>query len=143
MHVEVHQWARSVSRLLRGVLPWPKAEFRWDAAGRADASAADGDAPRRSRRRPPGRTPTSSCPPCTAATAGGPAGRCSPRRATTTDVQFDTYKIRRASLGQDKARVRNLIAATDQEAREGSGAARCGRGPAEGVDRARRAPAAC
>ncbi|MFD0857270.1 DEAD/DEAH box helicase, partial [Actinomadura adrarensis] len=29
VHVEVHQWARSVSRVLRGVLPWPRAEFRW------------------------------------------------------------------------------------------------------------------
>src|SRR5262249_29458881 len=24
VHVEVHQWARAVTRLLRGVLPWPK-----------------------------------------------------------------------------------------------------------------------
>ncbi|MFF7094716.1 DEAD/DEAH box helicase [Streptomyces rubradiris] len=123
VHVEVHQWARSVSRLLRGVLPWPKAQFRWDAAGTADASAADG-----------GRTA-----PVTTATSGQSANLFLPAiycrdcgrsgwavfspESDDHDVQFDTYKIRRASLGQDKARVRNLIAATDREAREGSGAA--------------------
>ncbi|MGW4814096.1 DEAD/DEAH box helicase [Kitasatospora cineracea] len=122
-HVEVHQWARSVSRLLRGVLPWPKAEFRWDTAGLADASAADG-----------GRTA-----PVTTATSGQSANLFLPAiycrdcgrsgwavfspESDDHEVQFDTYKIRRASLGQDKTRVRNLIAATDQEAREGSGAA--------------------
>ncbi|MFB6501331.1 DEAD/DEAH box helicase [Streptomyces sp. NPDC002466] len=123
VHIEVHQWARSVSRLLRGVLPWPKAEFRWDTAGAADASAADS-----------GRTA-----PVTTATSGQSANLFLPAiycrdcgrsgwavfspESDDHDVQFDTYKIRRASLGQDKARVRNLIAATDREAREGSGAA--------------------
>ncbi|MEU8641853.1 DEAD/DEAH box helicase [Streptomyces sp. NPDC048674] len=123
VHVEVHQWARSVSRLLRGVLPWPKAEFRWDAAGMADASATDG-----------GRTA-----PVTTATSGQSANLFLPAiycrdcgrsgwavfspESDDHDVQFDTFKIRRASLGQDKARVRNLIAATEREAREGSGAA--------------------
>jgi ATP-dependent helicase YprA (DUF1998 family) len=122
VHVEVHQWARSVSRLLRGVLPWPKAEFRWDIAGMADAGAADG-----------GRTA-----PVTTATSGQSANLFLPAvycrdcgrsgwavfspESDDHDVQFDTFKIRRASLGQDKARVRNLIAATDREAREGSGA---------------------
>ncbi|MFC0602831.1 DEAD/DEAH box helicase [Streptomyces palmae] len=123
VHVEVHQWARSVSRLLRGVLPWPKAEFRWDMAGTADAGAADG-----------GRTA-----PVTTATSGQSANLFLPAiycrdcgrsgwavfspESDDHDVQFDTYKIRRASLGQDKARVRNLIAATDRQAREGSGTA--------------------
>ncbi|MFJ8954919.1 DEAD/DEAH box helicase [Streptomyces sp. NPDC102381] len=124
VHVEVHQWARSVSRLLRGVLPWPKAEFRWDAAGAADASAADG-----------GRSA-----PVTTATSGQSANLFLPAvycrdcgrsgwavfspESDDHDVQFDTFKIRRASLGQDKARVRNLIAATAEQAREGSGAER-------------------
>ncbi|MFF6786835.1 DEAD/DEAH box helicase [Streptomyces sp. NPDC012510] len=120
VHVEVHQWARSVSRLLRGVLPWPKAEFRWDAAGLADLSSTDG-----------GRSA-----PVTTATSGQvanlflPAVYCrdcgrsgwavfSPE-SDDREVQFDTHKIRRASAGQDKIRVRNLVAATDQEAREGS-----------------------
>ncbi|MGW4786734.1 DEAD/DEAH box helicase [Streptomyces sp. NPDC004230] len=123
VHVEVHQWARSVSRLLRGVLPWPKAEFRWDVAGLADASAADSD-----------RTA-----PVTTATSGQSANLFLPAiycrdcgrsgwavfspESDDHDVQFDTFKIRRASLGQDKARVRNLIAATARQAREGSGTA--------------------
>jgi hypothetical protein len=38
-------------------------------------------------------------------------------------VQFETHRIRRASTSQDKVRVDTLIAATDHEAREGSGAA--------------------
>lgn len=123
VHIEVHQWARSVSRLLRGVLPWPKAEFRWDAAGAADASAGDG----------------SRSAPVTTATSGQSANLFLPAvycrecgrsgwavfspESDDHEVQFDTYKIRRASLGQDKARVRNLISATEREAREGSGAA--------------------
>ncbi|MET9086073.1 DEAD/DEAH box helicase [Streptomyces sp. NPDC004237] len=123
VHVEVHQWARSVSRLLRGVLPWPKAEFRWDVAGTADASASD------SGRAAPVTTATSG----QSANLFLPAVYCrdcgrsgwavfSPE-SDDHEVQFDTYRIRRASLGQDKARVRNLIAATEREAREGSGAA--------------------
>lgn len=123
VHVEVHQWARSVSRLLRGVLPWPRAEFRWDAAGVADASAAEGG------RNAPVTTATS----VQSANLFLPAVYCrdcgrsgwavfSPE-SDDHDVQFDTFKIRRASLGQDKVRVRNLIAATELEAQEGSGAA--------------------
>ncbi|MEO3822750.1 DEAD/DEAH box helicase [Actinomadura sp. B10D3] len=123
VHVEVHQWARSVSRLLRGVLPWPRAEFRWDAAGAADASAAE------SGRNAPVTTATS----VQSANLFLPAIYCrdcgrsgwavfSPE-SDDHDVQFDTFKIRRSSLGQDKVRVRNLIAATDREAQEGSGAA--------------------
>ncbi|MDX3447979.1 DEAD/DEAH box helicase, partial [Streptomyces scabiei] len=123
VHLEVHQWARSVTRLLRGVLPWPKAEFRWDMAGAADAGAAD------SHRMAPVTTATSG----QSANLFLPAVYCrdcgrsgwavfSPE-SDDHDVQFDTYKIRRASTGQDKIRVRNLIAASDQEAREGSGAA--------------------
>ncbi|MEV3979308.1 DEAD/DEAH box helicase [Nonomuraea sp. NPDC049758] len=120
VHVEVHQWARSVSRLLRGVLPWPKAEFRWDVAGMADASATDNE------RMAPVTTATSS----QSANLFLPAVYCrdcgrsgwavfSPE-SDDHDVQFNTFKIRRASLGQDKARVRNLIAATDREAGEGA-----------------------
>ncbi|MBV2366825.1 DEAD/DEAH box helicase [Streptomonospora nanhaiensis] len=123
VHVEVHQWARSLSRLLRGVLPWPKAEFRWDVAGTADASATDGE------RTVPVTTATSGQSanlflPAVYCRACGRSGWAvfSPE-SDDHDIQFDTFKIRRASLGQDKARVRNLIAATDREAREGSGAA--------------------
>ncbi|MGC5332851.1 DEAD/DEAH box helicase [Micromonospora sp. DT62] len=119
VHVEVHQWARAVTRLLRGVLPWPKAEFRWDVAGTRDVNAGAATVP------------------VTTATAGQlanlflPAVYCrdcgrsgwavfSPE-SDDRDVQFDSYKIRRASVGQDKVRVRYLIAATDREATEGAG----------------------
>lgn len=117
VHIEVHQWARAVTRLLRGVLPWPKATFRWDVAG----TAGTGD--------------SGHVAPVTTATAGQTANLFLPAiycrdcgrsgwavfspESDDLQVQFDTYKIRRASAGQDKARVRYLIAATDQEAREG------------------------
>ncbi|GAA3796974.1 DEAD/DEAH box helicase [Streptomyces phyllanthi] len=123
VHVEVHQWARSVSRLLRGVLPWPKAEFRWDVAGLADASATD------SERAAPVTTATSGqnanlfLPAIYCRDCGRSGWAVFSPESDDHDVQFDTFKIRRASLGQDKARVRNLIAATEREAREGSGTA--------------------
>ncbi|MCP2330552.1 DEAD/DEAH box helicase [Actinoalloteichus caeruleus] len=122
-HVEVHQWARSVSRLVRGVLPWPKAEFRWDTAGTNDAQGASH-----------GRTA-----PMTVATSGQSANLFLPAiycrdcgrsgwavfspESDDQVVEFDSHKIRRASTSQDKIRVRNLIAATDREARDGSGIA--------------------
>ncbi|MEV8065874.1 DEAD/DEAH box helicase [Streptomyces sp. NPDC085995] len=123
VQIEVHQWARSVSRLVRGVLPWPKAEFQWDAAGAADQQGA------RHARTAPVTTATAG----QAANLFLPAVYCrdcgrsgwavfSPE-TDDTHVQVDSHKIRRASVSQDKMRVRNLIAATDAEAREGSGAA--------------------
>ncbi|MEV4666073.1 DEAD/DEAH box helicase [Micromonospora echinofusca] len=121
VHVEVHQWARAVTRLLRGVLPWPKAEFRWDVAGMRDTSIGVG----------------AVTAPVTTATAGQAANLFLPAvycrdcgrsgwavfspESDDFDVQFDSYKIRRASTGQDKVRVRYLIAATDREAGEGAG----------------------
>ncbi len=115
VHMEVHQWVRSVTRLVRGVLPWPGAEFRWDTPGSGG----------------PALNPAS---PVTA-TAGGvaaslflPAIYCrscgrsgwavfSPE-SNDHAVEFDTVRIRRASTSKDKIRVRNLIAATDAEATE-------------------------
>ncbi|QOC90860.1 DEAD/DEAH box helicase [Micromonospora craniellae] len=121
VHVEVHQWARAVTRLLRGVLPWPKAEFRWDVAGTRD----------------PGTDQGVVTVPVTTATAGQAANLFLPAvycrecgrsgwavfspESDDWDVQFDSYKIRRASTGQDKVRIRYLIAATDREAAEGAG----------------------
>ncbi|MEW1599441.1 DEAD/DEAH box helicase [Streptomyces sp. NPDC093808] len=123
VHVEVHQWARSVSRLLRGVLPWPKAEFRWDVAGLADASAADGDRAAPVTTATSGQSANLFLPAVYCRDCGRSGWAVFSPESDDHDVQFDTFKIRRASLGQDKARVRNLIAATDREAREGSGAA--------------------
>ncbi len=120
VHVEVHQWARAVTRLLRGVLPWPRAEFRWDVAGNEDSAARSGN----------------PIVPATTATAGQSANLFLPAvycrscgrsgwavfspESDDGQVHFDTFKIRRAAAGQDKVRVRYLIAATDREAREGA-----------------------
>ncbi|MFI9274018.1 DEAD/DEAH box helicase [Kitasatospora sp. NPDC052896] len=118
VQVEVHQWARSVSRLLRGVLPWPKAQFQWDA----------GDAPQQSgsdrTRNAPATTATSG----EAANLFLPAVYCrdcgrsgwavfSPE-SDDLAVEVNPAKIRRASATQDKIRVRNLIAATNAEAKQ-------------------------
>jgi ATP-dependent helicase YprA (DUF1998 family) len=121
VHVEVHQWARSVSRLLRGVLPWPRAEFRWDVAGMADASAADSERPAPVTTATSGQNANLFLPAVYCRDCGRSGWAVFSPESDDHEVQFDTFKIRRASLGQDKARVRNLIAATDREAREGSG----------------------
>jgi ATP-dependent helicase YprA (DUF1998 family) len=118
VQVEVHQWTRAVSRLVRAVLPWPRAEFRWDAPGSPDAHGG-------------GHTRTA---PNTVATTGQSANLFLPavycrdcgrsgwavfsRESDDNEVEFDTFKIRRASTGQDKIRVRTLIAATNLEAAE-------------------------
>ncbi|MBL7487317.1 DEAD/DEAH box helicase [Frankia sp. AgB1.9] len=120
VHVEVHQWARAVSQLLRGVLPWPRAEFRWDVAGTMAAVPDDG-----------GRVlPAATTTAVQAANVFLPAVYCracgrsgwavfSPESDDAV-VEFDTFKIRRASVGPDKLRVRALIAATDEEALAGA-----------------------
>ncbi|WP_055522615.1 DEAD/DEAH box helicase [Streptomyces graminilatus] len=123
VHVEVHQWARSVSRLLRGVLPWPKAEFRWDVAGMADASATDSGRSAPVTTATSGQTANLFLPAVYCRDCGRSGWAVFSPESDDHDVQFDTFKIRRASLGQDKARVRNLVAATEREAKEGSGAA--------------------
>ncbi|OIV36514.1 RNA helicase [Mangrovactinospora gilvigrisea] len=119
VHVEVHQWARAVSRLLRGVLPWPRAEFRWDVGDSADAtSSVDQPAP------------------VTTATAGQSANLFLPAvycrdcgrsgwavftpESDDQDVEVNPSKIRWASTSRAKIRVRNLIAATHEEAKAGS-----------------------
>lgn len=123
VQVEVHQWARSVSRIVRGVLPWPRAEFRWDATGTVDPSGH-------------GQARTSPATAATSATTSNlflPAIYCrscgrsgwavfSPE-SDDLAIQLDAHRIRRASVSRDKMRVRNLIAATDEEAKEGSGSA--------------------
>lgn len=116
VQVEVHQWARAVSRLVRGVLPWPRAEFRWDTVG---------------------TDPHPRTAPLTVATTGQAANLFLPAiycracgrsgwavfspESDDRQVEFDSHRVYRASTSQDKVRIRNLIAATDEEAREGSG----------------------
>ncbi|MFF3595644.1 DEAD/DEAH box helicase [Kitasatospora indigofera] len=123
VQIEVHQWARSVSRVLRGVLPWPKAQFQWDA----------GDAPQEGG---PAGAPSA---PVTTATSGEAANLFLPAvycrdcgrsgwavftpESDDLEVEVTPAKIRRASTSQDRIRVRNLIAATDEEARRASATA--------------------
>ncbi|MFF7376408.1 DEAD/DEAH box helicase [Streptomyces massasporeus] len=114
VQVEVHQWARSVSRMLRGVLPWPKAEFAWDAAA----------APSQSRTTPDTTTsrdtktflPAVYCREC-----GRSGWSVLAPESDLEELNFDAHKIRRATVTADKAKVRTLVAATDNEAREGNG----------------------
>lgn len=120
VQVEVHQWARAVSRLVRGVLPWPKAEFRWDAAGRPSGHET---------RDAPATTNTASksanlfLPAVYCRSCGRSGWAAFSPESDEAEVLFDGDKIWRASTGQDKVRVRALIAASDQQAGEGSGRA--------------------
>ncbi|MGW2540274.1 DEAD/DEAH box helicase, partial [Kitasatospora sp. NPDC001574] len=123
VQIEVHQWARSVSRVLRGVLPWPRAQFQWDA----------GDAPQE------GGPEAVRSAPVTTATSGEAANLFLPAvycrdcgrsgwavftpESDDLEVDVTPSKIRRASTSQDRIRVRNLIAATDEEARRASATA--------------------
>jgi replicative superfamily II helicase len=121
VHVEVHQWARSVTRVLRGILPWPEAEFRWDAADLADATAVDGD------RAAPVTTATSGqranvfLPAVYCRECGRSGWAAFSPESDDAALRLDPVLIRRASTSRDKMRVRTLIAATDAEAREGAG----------------------
>lgn len=120
VHVEAHQWVRSVTRLVRGVLPWPEAEFRWDTPGAGPALNPAAPATTTG-----GGVSASLFLPAIYCRACGRSGWAvfSPERDNHA-VEFDPMRIRRASTSRDKIRVRNLIAATDREAadRPGEGA---------------------
>ncbi|MGW5114057.1 DEAD/DEAH box helicase [Streptomyces noursei] len=114
VQVEVHQWARSVTRMRRGVLAWPQAEFAWDAAG-----------PQAQPRTTPNTTssrdtklflPAVYCREC-----GRSGWSVLSPESDVEELGFESHKIRRASVTADKAKTRTLIAATDSEAREGNG----------------------
>ncbi|MFI9783098.1 DEAD/DEAH box helicase [Kitasatospora sp. NPDC051984] len=116
VQVEVHQWARSVTRMLRGVQPWPQASFAWDAAG-AQAqprTTPDTTGPRETRL----FLPAVYCREC-----GRSGWSALAPESDAEELSFESHKIRRASVTADKAKVRALIAATDKEAMEGSGRA--------------------
>ncbi|WP_326550099.1 DEAD/DEAH box helicase [Micromonospora sp. NBC_01813] len=121
VHVEVHQWARAVTRLLRGVLPWPRAEFRWDVAGNEDSMARGGNPVVPATTATAGQTANLFLPAVYCRSCGRSGWAVFSPESDDGEVQFDTFKIRRAAAGQDKVRVRYLIAGTDREAREGSG----------------------
>ncbi|MGW2681840.1 DEAD/DEAH box helicase [Streptomyces sp. NPDC001414] len=124
--VEVHQWVRSVSRVLRGV--GPRAEFRWDEDGpRAEQSASPVDA---------GDVPVPDEPEAAAALDSAvppaniflPAVHCRQcgrsgwaalsREHDRAELEMSPAKIRQASLSRDKRLVRTLIAATVAEAHQ-------------------------
>jgi ATP-dependent helicase YprA (DUF1998 family) len=114
VQVEVHQWARSVTRMLRGVLPWPKAEFAWDAAGAQSQSRTTPDTT--TSRDTKIFLPAVYCREC-----GRSGWSVLAPESDFEELNFDAHKIRRATVTAEKAKVRTLVAATDNEAREGNG----------------------
>ncbi|WP_431980939.1 DEAD/DEAH box helicase [Streptomyces qinglanensis] len=141
LSIEIHHWVRSVSRVLRGISA-ARAEFRWDdervtsggaltrkdpgpaarpspydgegpavpldAAGQA-AVAADDSAP------PPAEVflPAVFCREC-----GRSGWAAYSPEVDPAELELNATKIRRASVGRDKRRVRNMIAATPREVHE-------------------------
>ncbi|MCX5529775.1 DEAD/DEAH box helicase [Streptomyces sp. NBC_00006] len=119
VQVEVHQWARAVSRLLRGVLPWPRAEFAWDTAAGVGGQAASRATPDTTAARDTNVfLPAVYCREC-----GRSGWSALAPESDHEELSFEAHKIRRATVTADKAKVRTLVAATDNEAREGSGRA--------------------
>ncbi|MEU4446508.1 DEAD/DEAH box helicase [Actinosynnema sp. NPDC050801] len=118
VHVEVHQWARAVSRLVRGVLPWPQAEFRWDAAGAVDVYGGGHARTAPATVMTSGQSANVFLPAIYCRDCGRSGWAVFSPESDDQAVEFDTFKIRRASTSQDKVRVRNLIAATNLEAKE-------------------------
>jgi len=116
VHVEAHQWARSVTRLLRGVLPWPNAEFRWDALDSADAHSVDVDRNAPSTTAGAGRRANLFLPAVYCRECGRSGWAVYSPESDPLLVDVNPTKIRRASTGRDKIRVRNLVVATFQEA---------------------------
>ncbi|MFI2369027.1 DEAD/DEAH box helicase [Streptomyces sp. NPDC018833] len=156
LSIEIHHWVRSVSRVLRGISA-ARAEFRWDdervtsrgvlarkdrspaarpspydgeepvvPAGAAEQAAvpADDSAP------PPAAVflPAVFCREC-----GRSGWAAYSPEVDPAELDLNASKIRRASIGRDKRRVRNMIAATPQEVHDaafGAGAERRRGGPA-------------
>ncbi|MEK8142308.1 hypothetical protein NKH18_06865 [Streptomyces sp. M10(2022)] len=112
--VEVHQWARSVTRMLRGVLPWPKAEFAWDMAGAESRLRTTPDTT--TSRDTKVFLPAVYCREC-----GRSGWSVLAPESDLEELSFEAHKIRRASVTANKSKVRTLVAATDNESREGNG----------------------
>ncbi|MER5783693.1 DEAD/DEAH box helicase [Streptomyces mobaraensis] len=134
LSIEVHHWVRSVSRLLRGVSA-ARAEFRWDdervasggrltartgggAAANGLGAAADDAAkavPAGDSAPPPAQVflPAVFCREC-----GRSGWAALSPEADPAELDMNAMKIRRASVGRDKSRVRNMISATPQQAYE-------------------------
>ncbi|MET7340849.1 DEAD/DEAH box helicase [Streptomyces sp. NPDC087866] len=153
LSVEIHHWVRSVSRVLRGISA-ARAEFRWDdervtsggaliRSGRTSdirPSPYDGEGPAEPRAEGHAVPADDSAPPpaqvflpavfCRECGRSGWAAY-SPE-VDPTQLDLNATKIRRASVGRDKRRVRNMIAATPREVQEAAFAA--------GADRRRGGP---
>lgn len=144
LSIEIHHWVRSVSRVLRGISA-SRAEFRWDdervatggklarsggpgkpggGSGAAGSPAADttdpaddvADAmPAGDSAAPPAQVflPAVFCREC-----GRSGWAAYSPEADPAELDMNAAKIRRASVGRDKRRVRNMIAATRQQAHE-------------------------
>ncbi|MFF6786164.1 DEAD/DEAH box helicase [Streptomyces sp. NPDC012510] len=129
LSVEIHHWVRSVSRVLRGITP-ARAEFRWDdervtsggllvhkAPGGKDTDPADEDAavPADDSAPSPAEVflPAVFCREC-----GRSGWAALSPESDAAELDLNATKIRRASVGRDKRRVRNMIAATAAEAYE-------------------------
>ncbi|MFJ7967544.1 DEAD/DEAH box helicase [Streptomyces sp. NPDC096324] len=133
LSIEVHHWVRSVSRVLRGVSA-ARAEFRWDderitTGGRLAARTAGGHktsglapdddtapvAPAGDSAPPPAQVflPAVFCREC-----GRSGWAALSPEADPAELDMAATKIRRASVGRDKSRVRNMIAATPRQAYE-------------------------
>ncbi|KUF20422.1 DEAD/DEAH box helicase [Streptomyces silvensis] len=134
LSIEVHHWVRSVSRVLRGISA-ARAEFRWDdervnphgriatrtsSRGESGPTASDDDpehaaAPAIDSAPPPAQVflPAVFCREC-----GRSGWAALSPEADPAELDMNATKIRRASVGRDKSRVRNMIAATPQQAYE-------------------------
>ncbi|GAA0410943.1 DEAD/DEAH box helicase [Streptomyces luteireticuli] len=120
VQVEVHQWARSVTRMLRGVLPWPKAEFAWDTVGAQNR-------PRATPNTTTSRDTKVFLPAVYCRECGRSGWSVLAPESDLEELSFEAHKIRRATVTAEKAKVRTLVAATDNEAREGNGRTRLDR----------------
>ncbi|WPP32694.1 DEAD/DEAH box helicase [Streptomyces sp. CL7] len=146
LSIEIHHWVRSVSRVLRGIGA-ARAEFRWDdervTPGGVLARKDQGPAARPS----PYDGEGPAVPLNAVEQAAVPAGDSAPPPAEVflpavfcrecgrsgwaayspevdpAELDLTATKIRRASMSRDKRRVRNMIAATPQEAHEAAFAA--------------------
>jgi replicative superfamily II helicase len=142
LSIEIHHWVRSVSRVLRGISA-ARAEFRWDdervapggklaratgggsgtgpETGPETGPAGDADGtddaavavPADDSAAPPAQVflPAVFCREC-----GRSGWAAFSPEADPAELDMNATKIRRASVTRDKRRVRNMIAATPQQA---------------------------
>ncbi|MDI3389111.1 DEAD/DEAH box helicase [Streptomyces sp. B-S-A8] len=146
LSIEIHHWVRSVSRVLRGI-SGARAEFRWDdervasggrlARGRSRGAAGQGPVGESSAGQAGEAEPADDSAP-EPAQVFLPAVYCrecgrsgwaalSPE-ADPSELELRAAKIRSASVGRDKRRVRNMIAATAKETYDAAFAQDTGRG---------------